>query len=219
MKKLIALIGMATMLVAGSVNAQQVNEENPYKMIKDVANKTFDRIKNNQSTLKDNPEQLRSIMKEELLPYTDYQFAAFKVLGKHAASVPREKLSTFVQVFREYLITTYAVAMSYYDNQEVVFEPASDVGDSTYVVVRAIIKDPNRPEIKVAFKVRKNSKTNVWKAFDMVAEGISMLDSKRSEFESIIRQQSIDKVIELMREKIDNPLQMKEEMEEKQESA
>ena len=63
MKKFIALIGLATMLVAGSVNAQQVSEENPYVMIKEVANKTFERIKNNQSTLEDNPEQLRTIMK------------------------------------------------------------------------------------------------------------------------------------------------------------
>lgn len=215
MKKLIAVFGMAIMMVASSVSAQQVNEENPYEMIKDVANRTFSRIKDNQATIKGNPEELRAIMKEELLPHTDYKFAAFKVLGKNAASIERDQLAEFVKVFREYLITTYAVAMSYYDNQDVVFEPAQDVGDSTYVVVRAIIKDPNRPEIKVAFKVRKNAKTNEWKAFDMVAEGISMLDSKRSEFESIIRQQGIEKVITLMQEKIDNPVELKEEFDEK----
>ncbi len=219
MKKLSALFGVAMLLTASVTQAQEVNEENPYAMIKQVANQTFSRIKSDQSSIKNDPEELRKIMKEELLPHTDYQFAAFKVLGKHATSVPREKLSEFVKVFREYLITTYAVAMSYYDNQEVIFEPATDVDDKTYVVVRAIIKDPTRPEIKVAFKVRKNNKTNEWKAFDMVAEGISMLDSKRSEFESIIRQQGIDKVIALMEEKIENPLELKKEMEQKKDNA
>ena len=72
-----------------------------------------------------------------------------------------------------------------------------------------MVRDPNRPEIKIAFKVRKDSKTNEWKAYDMVAEGISLLNSKRSEFESILRQDGIDSVIALMREKIGKPVELK----------
>lgn len=212
MKKFMSAVGMTMLLATSAVQAQEVNDNNPYVMIKDVAMQTFDRIKDSQDGIKDDPEKMRVIMEEELLPHVDYKFAAYKVLGKHAASVPRDKLAEFVKVFREYLITTYAVAMSYYDNQEVVFEPAQEVGDSSYVVVRAIVKDPSRPEIKVAFKVRKDSRTNEWRAFDMVAEGISMLDSKRSEFETIIRQEGIDKVIALMQEKIANPVQLKDEL-------
>lgn len=212
MKKILSTFCMTLMLITGAVQAQEVNQKNPYEMIEDVAMRTFDRIKDNQASIKNNPEQMRIIMKEELLPYIDYKFAAYKVLGKYASKVERDELQEFVKVFREYLITTYAVAMNYYDDQEVVFEPASDVGDASYVVVRAIVKDPNRPEIKVAFKVRKDSKTNEWGAFDMVAEGISLLDSKRSEFESIIRQEGIQKVIDLMQSKIDNPVELEKEM-------
>ena len=40
----------------------------------------------------------------------------------------------------------------------------------------------------------------------MVAEGISLLSSKRSEFESILRQDGIEKVIELMQQKIKDPI-------------
>lgn len=58
----------------------------------------------------------------------------------------------------------------------------------------------------MAFQVRKDSRTNEWKAYDMVAEGISLLDSKRSEFEPILRQEGIDAVLKLMREKIEQPV-------------
>ena len=44
----------------------------------------------------------------------------------------------------------------------------------------------------------------------MVAEGISLLSSKRSEFESVLRQEGIDRVIELMRESIDQPIVLEE---------
>ena len=208
MKKLMVAIGILMMSVVGAVSAQEVNEQNPYALVQDVANRTFERIKANQEAIKADPEMLRTIMEEELVPHIDYKFAAFMVLGKHFKSVPQEKMGEYISVFRQYLITTYAIAMGYYDNQTVVFEPESSFDDKKSVTVRAVVQDPDRPEIKIAFKVRKDSKTNEWKAYDMVAEGISLLNSKRSEFESILRQDGIDSVIALMRDKIGQPVEL-----------
>ena len=42
------------------------------------------------------------------------------------------------------------------------------------------------------FKWRKNSKTGQWQAYDMVAEGVSMVDTKKNEWAGILRQQGID---------------------------
>ena len=211
MKKLMAVAGLLLMSLVGNVQAQEINDQNPYQLVKGVATKTFDRIKANQEQIKQDPEMLRTIMEEELVPHIDYKFAAFMVLGKHFKSVPKEKMGEYISVFRQYLITTYAVAMGYYDNQEVIFEPESNFEDQKSVTVRAVVQDPERPEIKIAFKVRKDSKTNEWKAYDMVAEGISMLNSKRSEFESILRQEAIDSVIALMRDKIGKPVELNQD--------
>ncbi|WP_375276777.1 MULTISPECIES: MlaC/ttg2D family ABC transporter substrate-binding protein [Alteromonas] len=206
-----AVAGLLLMSLVGNVQAQEINDQNPYQLVKGVATKTFDRIKANQEQIKQDPEMLRTIMEEELVPHIDYKFAAFMVLGKHFKSVPKEKMGEYISVFRQYLITTYAVAMGYYDNQEVIFEPESNFEDQKSVTVRAVVQDPERPEIKIAFKVRKDSKTNEWKAYDMVAEGISMLNSKRSEFESILRQEGIDSVIALMRDKIGKPVELNQD--------
>ena len=211
MKKLMAVAGLLLMSLVGNVQAQEINDQNPYQLVKGVATKTFDRIKANQEQIKQDPEMLRTIMEEELVPHIDYKFAAFMVLGKHFKSVPKEKMGEYISVFRQYLITTYAVAMGYYDNQEVIFEPESNFEDQKSVTVRAVVQDPERPEIKIAFKVRKDSKTNEWKAYDMVAAGISMLNSKRSEFESILRQEGIDSVIALMRDKIGKPVELNQD--------
>jgi phospholipid transport system substrate-binding protein len=108
-------IGIFMMSVAGIANAQEVNEQNPYELVQDVANRTFERIKANQAAIKEDPEMLRTIMEEELVPHIDYKFAAFMVLGKHFKSVPQEKMGEYISVFRQYLVTTYAVAMGYYD--------------------------------------------------------------------------------------------------------
>jgi phospholipid transport system substrate-binding protein len=205
LKKFIQLVvGSSLLIMSGLTQAEDVN---PYDMIQVVANKTFDRIKKERSEIEKNPELLRTVMEQELLPYIDYKFSALKVLGKNFRKVPKEKLPEYIAVFRTYLITTYSIALSYYKNQEVQFQPTKELDDGTSAVtVRAIIKDDKRPDINLAFKLRKSSRGNEWKAYDMVAEGISMLSSKQSEFEVVLRRDGIQAVIDLMKTAIEKPL-------------
>tara|TARA_R110002167_G_scaffold8206_13_gene38158 strand:+ start:15644 stop:16285 length:642 start_codon:yes stop_codon:yes gene_type:complete len=201
------VIGVSLLISSGA----QAEEINPYDMLEQVATKTFNRIKTEHSQIEANPELLRTVMEEELLPYVDYNFAALKVLGKHFRTVPKEKIPEFIKVFRSYLITTYALALSYYNGQEVIFQPSKDVGDDSTVTVRAIVKEPGRPDINIAFKLRKSNKTDEWRAYDMVAEGISLLSSKQSEFESILRQDGIQAVIDSMNNTISRPINLNPE--------
>lgn len=210
-KWLISIVTTMICMVPASAS-MAAEQSDPYVMINEVASLTFERIKREKSQIQNNPELLRTVMEEELLPYIDYRFSAFKVLGKYANKVPREKLLEFVSVFREYLITSYAVALGYYDDQQVEFAPAMEFDGRSDVTVRAVIKDGDRPDIKVAFKVRKDRQSDDWKVYDMVAEGISLLSSKRTEFESILRQDGIDKVIELMRKSISEPIKLNEKL-------
>ncbi|MGJ8680679.1 ABC transporter substrate-binding protein [Paraglaciecola sp.] len=205
LKPFTQLVASGLLLLATSF--VQAEEANPYVMIQDVAHKTFDRMKSERSEIEKNPELLRDIMEAELLPYIDYNFSALKVLGKYYKKVPKKLIPEYIGVFRSYLITTYSIALSYYKNQEVQFQPTKELGkNETAITVRTIIKDPNRPDINLAFKLRKNKRTNEWKAYDMVAEGISMLSSKQSEFESILRKDGLQEVINLMKDAIEKPL-------------
>lgn len=204
--------------VAFSSGAAASDQSDPFEMVRDVASITFDRIKQEQTQIQENPELLRTIMEEELLPYVDYKFSAAKVLGKHYRKVSRAELQEFVKVFREYLITTYALALGYYDDQVVEFAPNGKFDGKRTVTVRALIKEPGRPDIKIAFKVRKSSKSNKWKAYDMVAEGISMLSSKHTEFQSILRKEGVGRVIQLMKDKIEKPIVLQNQNEVARES-
>lgn len=194
-------------LFAFSASAKDEVGIDPHQLVQEVASKTFVRIKAEQSEIKANPDQLKIIVEQELLPWVDYKFAALKVLGKHYKKVPKKKLLEYVHVFRDYLVSTYAQALTYYKDQEVVFEPArQSSAKNRTTTVRVRVRDEGKPDIKVAFKVRKNKKTKQWKAYDMSAEGISLLSSKQSEFEGVLRQQGIDTVIEIMKEKIGQPI-------------
>ncbi len=178
-----------------------VEKINPYVMIKGVAGLTFKRFADEQKAIRDNPNLLKDIVREELMPYVNYKYSAFKVIGKNLKKTTDAQRRAFVPVFREYLITSYAQVFTLYDNQEVRFFPEKDFHNKRIVAVKTKVIMPGRDDIEVAFKVRKNKKTQQWLAFDMVAEGVSLLDSKQAELSSVIRQKGLSYVTEMLKEK------------------
>ena len=52
--------------------------------------------------------------------------------------------------------------------------------------------------INMIFKLRKNSKTGEWKAYDLIVEGISLIDAKRSELSKPLRVNGIDYVTNML---------------------
>jgi phospholipid transport system substrate-binding protein len=190
--------------------ANLVDQENPYKMIEEVAGLTFKRFADEQQEIRNNPNILKDIVREELMPYINYKYSAFKVIGQQLKKTTKQERNEFVPVFREYLVTSYAQVFTLYDNQEVVFSPEKNFAGKKIIAVNTRVVMSGRNDINVAFKVRKNSKNNTWQAFDMIAEGVSLLDSKQAELGSIIRQKGLPYVTNLLRKKSDRNIVFKD---------
>ncbi len=178
-----------------------VDQSNPYNMVQGAAEQTFKRFASEQQNIQANPNLLKDIVREELMPYINYKYSAFKVIGKHLKKTTDAERRAFVPVFREYLVTSYAQVFTLYDNQVVEFSPEKSFKGKRIVSVSTHIIMPGRDNIDVSFKVRLNKKTKKWQAYDMVAEGVSLLDSKQAELGGIIRQKGLPYVTELLKSK------------------
>ncbi len=180
-------------------SSERIDKKNPYTMIEKVANITFKRFADEQNDIRKSPNLLKDIVREELMPYIDYKYSAYKVIGaKNFKNTTNKERKAFVPVFRDYLITSYAQVFTLYKNQKVTFEPAKNLTKEKIVSVNTSVIEPGRDPINISFRVRKNKKTNDWKAYDMVAEGVSLLDSKQAELASIIRQKGLPHVTEML---------------------
>ena len=193
-------IQIGILILTISFNTPGMESDDPYVFVKDVATATFAEMKQNQALIQNDPQALRKIVEQQLMPHVDHIYAALSVLGTQAKDIPRDKLGLFFEQFRLYLLTTYSNSLRNYTNQIVEFEPSRPIKNEKIVSVKGTIKEVGKPDITITFQVRRN-KENQWKAFDLVAEGISMVQSKRAEFAPIIRQKGIDTVIEFMQQK------------------
>ncbi|HBN88563.1 MAG TPA: toluene tolerance protein, partial [Rheinheimera sp.] len=92
-------------------------------------------------------------------------------------------------------------------DQKVIIEPAAGgLDDQKIITVKTRVIDPGKPDIKIDFKLRRGKDADNWLVFDMVAEGISLLDSKRAELGNLIRQQGLASVTALLQEKAKAPI-------------
>jgi len=175
--------------------SQRIDKTDPYLMIQKVAEKTFKRFADEQSSIQQQPNILKTIVREELMPYINYKYSAYKVIGaRNFKKTTETERKAFVPVFRDYLISSYAQVFTLYKKQKVTFEPPRPITNEKIVSVNTAVIEPGRDPINISFRVRKNNKTNDWKAYDMVAEGVSLLDSKQAELSSIIRQKGLPHV-------------------------
>ncbi|MFQ6876596.1 MAG: phospholipid-binding protein MlaC [Haemophilus parainfluenzae] len=180
---------VTALLVTQTVRA----ETSPYVLMQQASDKLFADIKNNQAKIKKDPNYLRTIVRNDLLPYVQVNYAGSLVLGSHFKSTTPEQREKFFKAFSDFIEQAYAQVLTAYTDQNIQIEPAKEVGDKNLVSIRVnIVQNGGQAPIKLDFKWRKNSKTGEWQAYDMVAEGVSMVVTKQNEWSGILRQQGID---------------------------
>ena len=166
----------------------------PHQVIELTGNKLFKRIANSQQELAKFPELMRDIVEQELMPSIDHEYASYKILGKHLQKTTKEQRQKFSDSMQNYLVKTYASALNQYKNQQVSYQQSKLKANAQLTSVNALITEQGKPDIHLIFQMRKNKRTGKWKAYDLIVEGISLLNSKRAELNSRINKYGIDQV-------------------------
>jgi len=189
-KRLLMIALLAIAPLAANAAADQTN---PYKLMNEAAEKTFTRLKNEQPKIKQDPNYLREVVRQELMPYVQIKYAGALVLGRYYRDATPAQRDAYFAAFGDYLAQAYGQALALYNGQTYQIQPEQPIGDANIVAIRVTIIDPNgRPPVRLDFQWRKNSLTGNWQAYDMVAEGISMITTKQNEWGDLLRTKGID---------------------------
>ncbi|MGL5384871.1 MAG: phospholipid-binding protein MlaC [Enterobacterales bacterium] len=182
---------VALLVVAPLANA--VDQTNPYSLMQDAAQKTFTRLKSEQPKIKQDPNYLRTIVHEELMPFVQVKYAGALVLGRYYKDATPAQREAYFAAFQSYLEQAYGQALAMYQGQTYQIEPEQPLGTADIVAIRVTIVDKGgRPPVRLDFQWRKNSKTGNWQAYDMIAEGVSMITTKQNEWASTLRLKGVE---------------------------
>ncbi|TDQ57911.1 phospholipid transport system substrate-binding protein [Mesocricetibacter intestinalis] len=182
------LLVMTALFAAQSLMAA----DSPYTLTQQAADKLFGDMKANQAKIKQTPDYLRTLVRQDLMPYVHVNYAGSLVLGKSFSATTAEQRQKFFAAFDKFIEQAYAQALTLYSDQEIQVQKEQLNGDSQATVRVRLIQKNGQPPLNLNFQWRKNSKTGQWQVYDMVAEGVSMVETKKQEWGALLRKEGID---------------------------
>lgn len=104
----------------------------------------------------------------------------------------------FVQLFRQVLEKAYADKILSYTNEKVVFDRETPLSGIQAEIQTRIITSSK--EIPVSYRVIL--KDGAWRVYDVVIEGVSLVQNYRSQFNDILAKNTIEQLLEILRKKV-----------------
>lgn len=171
-------------------------QQDSVNMLQGIADNMIAGLKTNKATLKTKPDVVYKLAYKYVVPH-----AALPEMAKHVLppqtwnnATPAQR-AKFQQEFTTTLIRTYASALTSYQDQSVRFYPPRGRSSNTVEVNSEITGGSTQP-IRVSYRLVRIAGT--WKLFDLSVEGVSMLDSFRSQFSDILSQGNMDQLLRRM---------------------
>lgn len=185
---------------------QVMAEDTPYDLTQKVSAKLFSDIKANQSKIKQDPNYLRTIVRQDLMPYVHVKYAGSKILGQNYKTVTQEERDRYFAVLDKYIEQVYAQVLTMYSDQSIQIGKMKEESASLATVNVKVAQPNNQLPLNVDFYWYKNSKTGQWQVYDMTAGGASMVNTKQQEWSPIIRKQGLDALTAQLQKSADTPI-------------
>lgn len=165
--------------------------------IEDLGNNIIKIANNNKIPIKDRRRELINLIDRSV----DSKWISKFVLGRHYRKRSQAEKDKFQKLYREFMINTYAPKFTGYNGEK--FEIQNIINQENYYTVKCLFytKDES-PAINIDFRVKNDKKSLQFLVFDIVAEGISLIETQRSEFGSAISNSGFDKFLLDLEDKI-----------------
>ncbi len=147
----------------------------------------------NRAAYKKDPAKVGELVDKYLLPHFDTEYSARLVLGQHWRTATPDQRKRFVDAFYHSLLNNYGTALTDFTADKLKIFPTKVDPGADRATVRSEVKRDSGDRIAVNYSMHKTA--DGWKAWDVVIDGISYVNSYREDFGAQIDQQGIDAVI------------------------
>ena len=186
-------------ILAGAVSFGNSQELGPEELVRRVTQEVLDAFKSDAELAAGDRQKAIKLAEEKVLPHIDFEEAVRLAVGRSWAQASPEQRRQLVAEFRAMLVRTYASAIEAYRGQTVQVLPVRMKPADTDVTVRNRYIRHGAPPASFEYQMHKTDRG--WKIYDIVAEGVSLVITYRSEFDAIVKQDGIDGLIRRLAEK------------------
>ena len=176
----------------GLAVASQVTED-----VKDTIDKVIEIV--GREDLKDNKEARREALREVIDQRFNYHQMVRRALAKNWKGRSDQERREFTGLFKKLLENSYASKLESYSDETINF--TDEVIKGKYALVKTEVV---RKASTIAVDYKLINGGGVWKIYDFVIEGVSMVRNYRSQFSKIIRKDSYEGLVRKLTDKVND---------------
>lgn len=165
--------------------------------IKETVDKVIEISKDSNLKKPGKAAERRKALRTAISQRFDFEEMAKRSLALNWQQRTAQERAEFVRLYTDLLERSYMKRIEGYNNEKVVY--IDEKIDGTYAVVRTKIVTKRNVEIPIDYRMLAKGKK--WEVYDVVIEGVSLVNNYRNNFAKIIRTSSYQELVKKMKSK------------------
>jgi len=147
-----------------------------------------------ESAKKAKKDRLRAIS-EKMFDFTEL---SKRTLARNWSKFNPEQQKEFVELYTSFLGDAYVNKIMAYADEKIVFSKEVALTEKTVEVQSSVLR--KNGDIPLYYRVIL--KDGVWRVYDIIIEGVSLINNYRSQFREILSNKTPESLLETLREKV-----------------
>ena len=173
--------------------AATTTQGTPSQLVLSNATRIVNTLEARRAEFKKNPAALNKFVSSEFNAMFDRSYAGRLVLGRHGRGASDADVKLFADALADSLMSRYGSSLLGFDSQLKVRVKSETPlrGGAIVKVASEFLRSGGEP-IPVDYLMRKNGSN--WKVFDVMVEGVSFVQTFRSQFDAPLSRKAIPQV-------------------------
>jgi phospholipid transport system substrate-binding protein len=184
-------------------NAKIDDQEQLKSYVENLIQESHELLHNTSLSDKEMTQRASKLLRANL--YLNWM--AKQSLGRNIKSISKEQLKDFTKAYSVFVIDSYSKLVKSYKGEKGQLVRVNKISNNLFMVDTEILSTNDGTRTEVKYLVHElNNKDNIrFLIGDIITEGVSLLDSQRSEFNQILSNKGIDGLIsEIQQKKTDS---------------
>ena len=191
------LFSIFILLASSMCMSAFADERTPEQIVEQTSSEILQIINEQSERIKTEEGYVNQVIDDLVLPVIDLQSMGKLILGKHWKTASDEQRQQFIEQFKAMLIRTYAKSIADYGHAKVTVLPSQTEQKKKRHRVKSELDLGTGTPLQVDYVFRR--KDDSWKVFDLVVDGLSLIQNFRTSFSQEISETSLDALIERLK--------------------
>jgi phospholipid transport system substrate-binding protein len=186
-------------LLLGLAAAGAALAATPGEIVKTRTQSVLGTLVEQREAFRADPAKLNAFVDGELRQVMDREYSARLVLARHARDASPEQLTAFSEALTDNLLRRYGTALLDFDpDVDVRVKSETPLKGGQIVRVSSEILRKGGAPVPVDYLFRAVAEGD-WRVFDVIVEGVSYVQTYRTQFDEQLRGQTLDQVTSKLR--------------------